>query len=143
MHTLVTLLIGGVCPSGNCLEGDKHRELPCPQPETSDYRACFQWSDSTCCTAESTTQLANATVVNVDGFHWSRCDPPLSQRCQEYFKRIECFYRSAFSFSFLFVLFFFVCLFVFCLLLLFCFVFVCLSLLVGLCVLAYTVDNFS
>ena len=79
---------------GQCLTGDKHRELPCPQPEGPDYRACFQWSNNTCCTAEFTTQLENATVRNVDGFHWSRCPTPLSERCQDYFKRIECFYRS-------------------------------------------------
>ena len=80
--------------AGECLRGDRHKELACPEPEGPEYEACFQWSDETCCTASFTEQLAGATVQNIDGFHWSRCDPPLSQRCEEYFRRVECFYRS-------------------------------------------------
>jgi folate receptor len=82
-----------LCVLGRCLRGDRHKELACPQPEGPEYQACFQWSDQTCCTAEFTEQLAGATVRNIDGFHWSRCEPPLSDRCEEYFKRVECFYR--------------------------------------------------
>lgn len=83
---------------GECLSGDRHRELPCPEPEGPEYEACYQWSEETCCTAEFTEQLAGATVLNIDGFHWSRCDPPLSEQCEDYFQRVECFYRYVANF---------------------------------------------
>ena len=78
--------------TGQCLPGDKHKELSCPEPEGPDYQYCFQWSDETCCTAEFTSQLAVANVTNIDGFHWNRCGN-LSPQCEDYFKRVECFYR--------------------------------------------------
>ena len=81
-----------LCAVGECLPGDKHKELACPEAEGSDYKACFQWSNSTCCTAEFTEQLAGTYVTDVDGFRWDHCGP-LSQRCHDYFVDIECFYR--------------------------------------------------
>ena len=79
-------------PPGKCLSGDKHKELACPEPEGPDYEECFQWNDEACCTAEFTSQLAGANVTNIDGFHWTRCGA-LSPSCQQFFVKIECFYR--------------------------------------------------
>ena len=79
--------------TGECLPGDKHKELASPEPEGPGYAACLQWREETCCTAEFTQQLEEATVTNIDGFHWNRCGD-LSPSCQEFFVRVECFYRS-------------------------------------------------
>ena len=78
--------------TGQCLPGDKHKELASPEPEGPDYKQCLQWESSSCCTAEFTQVLAEANVTNIDGFHWNRCGD-LSQRCQDFFIQIECFYR--------------------------------------------------
>ena len=78
--------------AGQCLSGDKHKELPCPEPEGPEYKACFQWSDETCCTAEFTEQLAAPVVSDVDKFRWDHCGP-LSDRCNDFFVGVECFYR--------------------------------------------------
>ena len=78
--------------TGECLPGDKHKELACPEPEGPDYAYCHQWSNETCCTAEFTKQLAVPRVTEIDGFVWNSCGN-LSDQCEEYFKRVECFYR--------------------------------------------------
>lgn len=77
-----------------CLPGDKHKELASPEPEGPDYQACHQWRERTCCTAEFTQNLAHANVTNIDGFHWNRCGN-LSLSCQQFFVRVECFYRCS------------------------------------------------
>ena len=77
---------------GECLPGGMHKELACPEPEGLDYEACFQWRNETCCTAEFTKQLSGPVITNVFEFRWDTCGN-LSLRCQEYFKRVECFYR--------------------------------------------------
>ncbi len=82
----------GVLHAGECLPGDKHKELACPEPEGPDYKECFQWRDETCCTAEFTEQLDTPRVTDVDGFRWDHCGN-LSKRCHDYFVSMECFYR--------------------------------------------------
>lgn len=77
---------------GQCLPGDRHKELATPEPEGPDYQECLQWHNETCCTAEFTQILAQANGSNIDGFHWNRCGD-LSPRCRDYFVQIECFYR--------------------------------------------------
>ena len=77
---------------GECLPGGKHEELACPAPEGAEYEACFQWRDGTCCTADFTRQLSRDVITNIFEFRWDTCGN-LSLQCQEYFKRVECFYR--------------------------------------------------
>ena len=77
---------------GECLPGGKHEELASPAAEGAEYEACFQWRDGTCCTANFTRQLSADVITSVFEFRWDTCGN-LSQRCQEYFKRVECFYR--------------------------------------------------
>ena len=76
----------------SCLPGDKHKSKP--SPEGPEYAACHIFQESSCCTAEFTEQLSRATVTNIDGFHWNRCGD-LSRSCEEFFVRIECFYRCS------------------------------------------------
>lgn len=79
---------------GQCLPGGRHKELACPEPEGVEYEACFQWRDETCCTAEFTQQLSQPVISNVFEFRWDTCGN-LTPSCQEYFKRVECFYRCS------------------------------------------------
>ena len=96
-HIIVNFVAGRILTTvqntlGQCLPGDKHKELATPEPEGPDYQECLQWQNETCCTAEFTQILAQANGSNIDGFHWNRCGD-LSPRCRDYFVQIECFYR--------------------------------------------------
>ena len=63
------------CPSNTsqCLSGGKHKIVS--SPENDEYAECFDYRESSCCTANFTKQLSQSTVEYIrdgnDIFNWT------------------------------------------------------------------------
>ncbi|NWH71278.1 RBP protein, partial [Piaya cayana] len=89
--TLFAVITSSACKKYGCLEGDTHKPKPSPEPE---LRACTLYSQSSCCNADFTEQLAHSPVIKVKNSYWNRCGQ-LSESCEDFMKKIECFYRCS------------------------------------------------
>eukprot|EP00117_Sycon_ciliatum_P013389 scpid90446/ scgid14074/ Riboflavin-binding protein; Riboflavin-binding protein, plasma form; Riboflavin-binding protein, yolk major form; Riboflavin-binding protein, yolk minor form len=83
---------GELRTDGLCVNGTKHKTRP--SPEGSDYAECHNYKQSSCCTANFTKVLAQATVTHIENFHWGRCGN-LSKACEDFMIHVECFYRCS------------------------------------------------
>ncbi|KAJ8279040.1 hypothetical protein COCON_G00061060 [Conger conger] len=63
-----------------------------PSPETT-MKECLLYSSASCCTANFTEELVSP-VTKVENTKWDICQP-LSDRCETYMKRVECFYQCS------------------------------------------------
>ena len=91
---LVVSSVHGKLDSPRCLTGQFHKSKP--GPETSDYKACHAYRNSTCCTADFTKQLAVSPIVKIGNFSWTLCNMSrLSKPCEDYMKEVECFYQCS------------------------------------------------
>ncbi|XP_006265571.1 riboflavin-binding protein [Alligator mississippiensis] len=87
----LAILATSTCKEFSCLEGDTHKEKPSPEP---DMHECTLYSKSSCCDADFTAQLDHSPVIKVNNSYWNRCGN-LSKSCEDYTKKIECFYRCS------------------------------------------------
>ncbi|XP_068095656.1 riboflavin-binding protein-like [Hyperolius riggenbachi] len=87
----LALLLGGFCLKKSCLHGTHHKAAPSPEHGMLE---CQLYSDSSCCHANFTKQISSSPVIKVDNFYWNRCGN-LSKACENYMKKIECFYQCS------------------------------------------------
>ncbi|XP_067423833.1 riboflavin-binding protein-like [Emydura macquarii macquarii] len=85
------ILATSTCKKDRCLEGGIHKPRPSPEP---DMHECTLYSESSCCYANFTEQLAHSPVSKVSNVYWNRCGS-LSKSCEDYMKKIECFYQCS------------------------------------------------
>ncbi|XP_044297630.1 riboflavin-binding protein-like [Varanus komodoensis] len=74
-----------------CLKGVGHKLRP---TQEKDLKECFIYKESSCCYAEITEELAHSPVIKVNTTYWNRCGN-LSNLCESYMKKMECFYRCS------------------------------------------------
>ncbi|XP_051868772.1 riboflavin-binding protein-like [Pristis pectinata] len=99
MITMITLLgisiailsLANNCKGENCLSGYYHKSSSGPEP---GMRECSWFSESSCCFSNYTELLAVSPVSKVVDTYWDRCGN-LSLRCEEYMKKIDCFYHCS------------------------------------------------
>ncbi|XP_038650114.1 riboflavin-binding protein-like isoform X1 [Scyliorhinus canicula] len=89
--SIATLILAVDCYGDSCLSGINHKAMPGPEP---GMRACKLYSQSSCCFSNYTEQLAVSPVTKVQNTYWNRCGQ-LSSRCEEYMKKIDCFYHCS------------------------------------------------
>ncbi|XP_042668873.1 riboflavin-binding protein-like [Centrocercus urophasianus] len=89
--TLLAVITSSTCQQYGCLEGDTHKVKPSPEPNMHE---CTLYSESSCCYANFTEQLAHSPVIKVSNSYWNRCGQ-LSKSCEDFTKKIECFYRCS------------------------------------------------
>ncbi|XP_062920468.1 riboflavin-binding protein-like isoform X1 [Mobula hypostoma] len=85
---IAILSLSNSCNGGNCLKGRYHKSTSAPEP---GMRECRRFSQSACCFSNYTELLAVSPVTNVGDTYWDRCGQ-LSPRCEEYMKKVDCFY---------------------------------------------------
>ncbi|OXB68534.1 hypothetical protein ASZ78_000471 [Callipepla squamata] len=68
--TLFAVITSSTCQQYGCLEGDTHKEKPSPEPNMHE---CTLYSESSCCYANFTEQLAHSPVIKVSNSYWNRC----------------------------------------------------------------------
>nr|XP_060629404.1 riboflavin-binding protein-like [Anolis sagrei ordinatus]XP_060629405.1 riboflavin-binding protein-like [Anolis sagrei ordinatus] len=74
-----------------CLEGGNHKHRP---TEENNLKECTLYTKSSCCHADITEELAHSPVIKVNTTYWNRCGN-LSKSCEDYMKKLECFYRCS------------------------------------------------
>lgn len=74
-------IVHSLASEGKCIKGRYHK--PSPSPETSGYKACHAFKESSCCTANFTVELEANEARNLYNHSWHRCGQ-LSQKCQQY-----------------------------------------------------------
>ena len=74
-------IVHSLASEGKCIKGQYHK--PSPSPETSGYKACHAFKESSCCTANFTVELEANETRNLYNHSWHRCGQ-LSQKCQQY-----------------------------------------------------------
>ncbi|XP_060089289.1 riboflavin-binding protein-like [Heteronotia binoei] len=74
-----------------CLKGPTHKSRATPEP---DMQECTIYDKSSCCHANFTKALAQSPVIKVQNTYWNRCGN-LSESCESYMKKMECFYRCS------------------------------------------------
>ncbi|XP_069837278.1 riboflavin-binding protein-like [Dendropsophus ebraccatus] len=74
-----------------CLQGTHHKVAPGPE---LNMQECTLYSEASCCHANFTEKLSQSPVLQVDNFYWNRCGN-LSRTCEDYTKKIECFYQCS------------------------------------------------
>ncbi|NXO10239.1 RBP protein, partial [Oriolus oriolus] len=89
--TFLAVITSSTCRQHGCLEGDTQKPKPSPEPNMQD---CTLYSKSSCCYADFTEQLAHSPVIKVGNSYWNRCGQ-LSKSCEDFTKKIECFYRCS------------------------------------------------
>ncbi|XP_035268310.1 riboflavin-binding protein-like [Anguilla anguilla] len=75
---------------GGCLTGRGQKSFP--SQETA-MKECHLYSDASCCFANFTEELVSP-VTKVENTKWDVCQQ-LSDRCETYMKRVECFYQCS------------------------------------------------
>ncbi|XP_053326334.1 riboflavin-binding protein-like [Spea bombifrons] len=91
---LVILVAGYFCAVScqqSCLQRKDHKASPSPE---SGLHECLQYSESSCCYANLTEKLAHFPVVEGDDYYWDKCGN-LSKSCEDYMKKLECFYQCS------------------------------------------------
>ncbi|KAJ8376291.1 hypothetical protein SKAU_G00068710 [Synaphobranchus kaupii] len=73
-----------------CLAGRGQKSFP--SPETT-MKECLLYSNASCCFANFTEELVSP-VTKVEHTKWDICQQ-LSDRCETYMKRVECFYQCS------------------------------------------------
>ncbi|XP_062995567.1 riboflavin-binding protein-like [Elgaria multicarinata webbii] len=74
-----------------CLKGGHHKPIPTGE---DDLQECTIYAKSSCCYTDTTEELAHTPVIKVNTTYWNRCGN-LSNLCESYMKKIECFYRCS------------------------------------------------
>ncbi|XP_023650467.1 riboflavin-binding protein-like isoform X2 [Paramormyrops kingsleyae] len=87
---VLVLLSGSLALEDSCLGGAHHKNAPGPE---RNMRECFTYSNSSCCHANFTEKLVSP-VTKVDNTSWITCGN-LSDRCEAFMKKIECFYQCS------------------------------------------------
>lgn len=81
-----------VASEDKCISGKYHKSSP--SPETSDFKACHAFKDSSCCTADFTVELVANETRNLYNHSWHRCGQ-LSDKCQGFWvKQVSVLSRS-------------------------------------------------
>ncbi|KAM8930413.1 riboflavin-binding protein-like [Pelodytes ibericus] len=89
---LIILLVTSAVSSQNiCLLGKHHKAVPGPE---SGLQECALYAGFSCCHANFTEKLSHTPVIEVDNYYWNRCGN-LSKACEDYMKKIECFYQCS------------------------------------------------
>ena len=84
-----------VASEDKCIAGPYHKSSP--SPETSDFKACHAFKDSSCCTAAFTVELVANETRNLYNHSWHRCGQ-LSEKCQEFWvKQVSLFISCSFK----------------------------------------------
>ncbi|XP_039628548.1 retbindin [Polypterus senegalus] len=65
-----------------CLQDEKHKDVPGPEPELQE---CQLYSGNACCMSEEIEELGLTSGL------WDQCRSP-SPRCEDFLKRLSCFY---------------------------------------------------
>ncbi|KAK6484406.1 riboflavin-binding protein-like [Huso huso] len=86
------------CHKDKCLDGKDHRKYPSADPnmkECTIYSNCDlnPVPQRPCCYGNFTEQLVSPVLI-VDNTHWDRCGK-LSEKCEVFMKKIECFYQCS------------------------------------------------
>ena len=84
-----------------CIAGDYHKSSP--SPETSDFKTCHAFKNSSCCTAAFTVELVANETRNLYNHSWHRCGQ-LSEKCQEFWVKqvsvfVSCWFKVFRSFK--------------------------------------------
>ncbi|XP_030050565.1 retbindin [Microcaecilia unicolor] len=77
--------------AGRCLSGGKHKTSPSPEIQLWE---CQLYADNACCSEDVAEDLSSSPMSRVNDILWNRCGS-FSPKCEEYLKRIECFYRCS------------------------------------------------
>lgn len=90
-----------VASEDRCIAGPYHKSSP--SPETSDFKACHAFKDSSCCTAAFTVELVANETRNLYNHSWHRCGQ-LSEKCQEFWVKqvsvfVSCWFKVFRSFK--------------------------------------------
>lgn len=67
--------------NGKCIEGDHHKRSP--TAETSEFKTCHAFKNSSCCTADFTVELVANETRNLYNHSWHLCGQ-LSTKCQQF-----------------------------------------------------------
>ena len=84
-----------VASEDRCIAGTYHKSSP--SPETSDFKTCHAFKNSSCCTAAFTAELVANETRNLYNHSWHRCGQ-LSEKCQEFWvKQVSVFISCSFK----------------------------------------------
>ena len=84
-----------VASEDRCIAGTYHKSSP--SPETSDFKTCHAFKNSSCCTAAFTVELVANETRNLYNHSWHRCGQ-LSEKCQEFWvKQVRVFISCSFK----------------------------------------------
>ena len=84
-----------VASEDRCIAGTYHKSSP--SPETSDFKTCYAFKNSSCCTAAFTVELVANETRNLYNHSWHRCGQ-LSEKCQEFWvKQVSVFISCSFK----------------------------------------------
>jgi len=89
---LVSLSFVSHVESSKCIKGMYHKNQP--SLESSEYKQCHSYKDSTCCTARFTADLAENRTKNLYNHTWDHCGL-LSAKCLSFWIKQECFYQCS------------------------------------------------
>lgn len=76
-------------------------ELACPKindktvPSAEKLYACKEYSCSSCCSAETTKQIALKPLQTVGSLNFSQCDQVISDACSTTFSQMLCFFKCS------------------------------------------------
>ncbi|KAA0193039.1 Folate receptor beta [Fasciolopsis buskii] len=74
-----------ICPLGH-----HHKDNPSAEPGLVDF--CYEWSESSCCTADLMRKLRAGLVYNFDHSH---CNKTMSEKCEAMFMQDLCIYQCS------------------------------------------------
>ncbi|KAG8436980.1 hypothetical protein GDO86_007894 [Hymenochirus boettgeri] len=84
-------LISAVFCHPQCLGGENHKAAPSPE---TGFQECFLYEESSCCHANFTDKLSLSPIIELNNYYWNRCGN-LSKKCEDYMKKVECFYQCS------------------------------------------------
>ncbi|XP_018429583.1 PREDICTED: riboflavin-binding protein-like [Nanorana parkeri] len=88
---LSLVLLSAVYCKHGCLKGTHHKAAPGPE---TGMQACHLYANSSCCHSNFTEKISPSPLIQIDHFYWNRCGN-LSKLCEDYMKKIECFYQCS------------------------------------------------
>ncbi|XP_028311362.1 retbindin [Gouania willdenowi] len=87
----VSVLVGGTRSEGLCLQDNKHKATPGPEPHLSE---CGLYADNSCCKQEHIQELSYIPSAEHRSDSWDKCGS-LTAQCESFLKRVSCFHRCS------------------------------------------------
>ena len=89
-------MIFAVIYKDKCISSRNHKSFPGPEGKALASFHCTPWSDHSCCTWNTTKNIAKDGILSLYGMPLDQCiQKNMSQKCREWFHRDTCFYECS------------------------------------------------